>query len=74
MMGNVYEWTRDWYGPYSLEGIVLDPSGPPTGKEKVVRGGAWNSPSHYLRVADRVARNPEYKYSDVGIRCAYLLQ
>lgn len=73
MMGNVYEWTLDWYGPYPLNNI-LNPKGPPEGKEKVVRGGAWHSPSHYLRVADRVARTPEYKYSDVGIRCSYLLK
>jgi len=71
MMGNVYEWTRDWYGPYPLGPIVSNPKGPPEGKEKVVRGGAWHSPSHYLRISDRVARTPEYKYSGVGIRCAY---
>ena len=73
-MGNVYEWTLDWYGPYPSEDIVSNPKGPLEGKEKVVRGGAWNSPSHYLRVSDRVARPPEYKYSDVGIRCVYSLQ
>ena len=71
MMGNVYEWTRDWYGPYQLENSRLNPKGPSAGKEKVVRGGAWHSPSHYLRVSDRVAKTPEYKYSDVGFRCSY---
>lgn len=74
MMGNVYEWTRDWSGPYPSEGIVSDPVGPSEGKDKVVRGGAWHSPSHYLRVSDRVARTPHYKYSDVGFRCVYSLQ
>jgi len=71
MMGNAYEWTLDWYGPYQLENIVSNPKGPPVGKEKVVRGGAWHSPSHYLRSSDRVAKVPGYKYSDVGFRCAY---
>jgi formylglycine-generating enzyme required for sulfatase activity len=71
MLGNVYEWTLDWYGPYQLENKGSNPTGSPTGKEKVVRGGAWHSPSHYLRASDRVAKFPEYKYSDVGIRCAY---
>jgi formylglycine-generating enzyme required for sulfatase activity len=71
MLGNVYEWTLDWYGPYQLENNVLNPTGSTTGKEKVVRGGAWHSPSHYLRASDRVAKIPEYKYSDVGFRCAY---
>ena len=71
MMGNVYEWTLDWYGPYSLNHRASNPKGPLEGKEKVVRGGSWNSPSHYLRISDRVAKNPKYKYSDVGFRCVY---
>ena len=74
MMGNVYEWTLDWYGPYLLDNSKINPVGPENGKEKVVRGGAWHSPSHYLRVSDRIAKTPEYKYSDVGIRCAYSIQ
>ena len=72
MMGNVYEWTLDWYAPYLLGPRTTNPKGPLEGKEKVVRGGAWHSPSHYLRVSDRVAKGPEYKYSDVGFRCAYV--
>ena len=60
MMGNVYEWTR-----YSLD----DSSSAPTLKNKVVRGGSWSSPSHYLRTSDRVAKDPELRYSDVGFRC-----
>jgi eukaryotic-like serine/threonine-protein kinase len=56
MMGNVYEWT----GSSSAEGA---------GKNKVVRGGAWNSPGHYLRTSDRVEKDSELRYSDVGFRC-----
>ena len=74
MMGNVYEWTLDWYGPYPLEKMHSNPMRPTEGKEKVVRGGAWHSPSHFLRVSDRVSKTPEYKYSDVGIRCAYSIK
>ena len=60
MMGNVYEWTR-----YSSS----DSSSTPTLKNKVVRGGSWSSPSHYLRTSDRVEKDPELRYSDVGFRC-----
>ena len=66
MMGNVYEWTIDWYGPLKTDGAIRGPS---TGKNKVVRGGSWNSPGHYLRTADRVEKDPELRYSDVGFRC-----
>lgn len=71
MMGNVNEWTGDWYGPLKTTGTAANPKGPASGKEKVVRGGSWNSPSHYLRVSDRVARSPELRYSDVGFRCVF---
>ena len=70
MMGNVYEWNQDWYGPYEKVDIQKNPKGPEQGKDKVVRGGAWNSPNYFLRSSDRVVRSPELRYSDVGFRCA----
>ncbi|VAX32449.1 GldJ [hydrothermal vent metagenome] len=69
MMGNVNEWVWDWYGEPETEGVSANPKGPASGKDKVVRGGSWNSPSHYLRASDRVFRSPELRYSDVGFRC-----
>lgn len=69
MLGNVYEWTADAYGPYDVGTLQRNPKGSLDGKEKVVRGGSWNSPAHYLRTSDRVARSPELRYSDVGFRC-----
>lgn len=41
MHGNVFEWNWDAYEPYS--GDVTDPSGPASGDDRVIRGGAWNS-------------------------------
>lgn len=73
MLGNVYEWVRDWYAPYDLEGAQANPTGPDSGEQKVVRGGSWSSPSHFIRPSDRVAKNPEFQYSDVGFRCALSL-
>lgn len=69
MMGNVNEWTLDWYGPLATEGVTVNPAGPESGKDKVVRGGSWISPSYKLRASDRVFRSPELRYSDVGFRC-----
>ncbi|OGW18465.1 MAG: hypothetical protein A3K09_03785, partial [Nitrospinae bacterium RIFCSPLOWO2_12_FULL_47_7] len=73
MLGNVNEWTADWYGPYETGELQINPKGILSGKDKVVRGGSWNSPRHYLRAADRVARSSELQYSDVGFRCAVSL-
>ncbi len=69
MLGNVNEWTQDWYGPLKTDILAVNPMGPESGKDRIVRGVSWNSPSHYLRASDRVFRSPELRYSDVGFRC-----
>ncbi len=57
MLGNVYEFTSDWYAPdaYSLypEGTVVNPRGPESGSERVIRGGSFNSDAADVRVAAR---------------------
>jgi hypothetical protein len=39
MLGNVYQWTSDWYAP-TLTGTNVDPTGPTSGQYKAVRGGS----------------------------------
>ncbi|MFC2113325.1 SUMF1/EgtB/PvdO family nonheme iron enzyme [Bacteroidota bacterium] len=57
MLGNVAELCQDWYaedayGKYTAETIV-DPVGPPTGDEHVVRGGSYKDGAEKLRCAAR---------------------
>ena len=40
MLGNVWEWTYDWYGDYSSSAVV-DPVGTSSGSWRVYRGGGW---------------------------------
>jgi formylglycine-generating enzyme len=74
MAGNVREWTADFYDPlgYAAAGAAADPTGPAAGKERVVRGGSFNSPEKDLRVSARDKLDPiKFDKGDnqTGFRC-----
>jgi eukaryotic-like serine/threonine-protein kinase len=71
-MGNVSEWVNDWYAPYTKTAKpVLDPQGPKTGTERVIRGGAWNgSDDAWLRPTHRFKKTPDAQSHGIGFRCA----
>jgi formylglycine-generating enzyme required for sulfatase activity len=67
MHGNVMEWCQDLYGAYE-SGAVTDPVGPPSGLNRVMRGGSWNRSATICRSVDR--RNPSSttRLNDGGLR------
>jgi formylglycine-generating enzyme required for sulfatase activity len=67
MIGNVYEWCRDWYGRYPSQ-YVIDPTGPRTGKARVLRGGSWASYPKHCRSARRIQYAPERGGDQYGFR------
>lgn len=63
MIGNVWEWTDDWFGDY--------PWPPPAGTNKVYRGGSWSR--RFEKWMSPRLRNrwpPGMSGSHLGFRCA----
>lgn len=67
MSGNVAEYCSDWYGTYT-EGNQIMPTGPETGKMKVVRGGSISSDASQCRVSARRRELPSDTVPDCGFR------
>ncbi|MBI4384465.1 MAG: formylglycine-generating enzyme family protein [Nitrospinae bacterium] len=85
MMGNVWEWTEDWYAPIYSKAEKQNPKGPATGENKAVRGGSFDSSAGALRLTNRTWLNPQNRvyskistyggivneiYNYIGFRCA----
>ncbi len=69
VLGNVWEWTADWAGPYEA-GDAVDPRGPRDGTLRVVRGGSFGGNPDNCRSARRLAFEPDKNYRQVGFRIA----
>lgn len=75
MIGNVWEWTRDWYARYSRDSrsAANDPNRNATGPaSKVIKGASYLcSPSHCQRYrpAARMAQPVDTPMRDLGFRC-----
>ena len=71
MAGNVWEWVADWYdSDYYNTALIINPTGPANGTNKVLRGGAWLSVSDGVRSAKRLIGPPSDHDDNVGFRCA----
>jgi len=71
MHGNAWEWCQNWHYEYS-DAPATDPTGPPKGVTRVLRGGAWFHREPDCRSSVRFTEDPNSpkKYTG-GFRVAY---
>jgi formylglycine-generating enzyme required for sulfatase activity len=71
MSGNIWDWTGDFYvANYYEFSPKINPLGPETGTNKVIRGACWVNNPNQLRVANRFYAAPRLFDDDIGFRCA----
>ena len=70
MNGNIREWLADWHSAYT-DGSALDPVGPASGSEKIIRGGSFGSTAAWLRSSNRHKANATYSSGHIGFRVGF---
>uniref|UniRef100_A0A8D0AV60 Formylglycine-generating enzyme n=1 Tax=Sander lucioperca TaxID=283035 RepID=A0A8D0AV60_SANLU len=72
MVGNAWEWTSDWWTVHHTTDPQHNPTGPPSGTDKVKKGGSYMCHKSYCyryRCAARSQNTPDSAASNLGFRC-----
>jgi formylglycine-generating enzyme required for sulfatase activity len=72
VVGNVWEWTADWFGVKHPSHETTDPKGQKFGTNRVMKGGSFLCHESYCnryRVAARTQNTPDSSTSNIGFRC-----
>jgi formylglycine-generating enzyme required for sulfatase activity len=73
MSGNVWEWVEDWFQEnyyVTLGNNAVNPQGPSSGQEKVLRGGSFYYGDYVSRSSNRGWSGPKDLGSGFGFRCS----
>uniref|UniRef100_A0A8C7F0R6 Formylglycine-generating enzyme n=1 Tax=Oncorhynchus kisutch TaxID=8019 RepID=A0A8C7F0R6_ONCKI len=72
MVGNAWEWTSDWWTVHHTTDERHNPAGPPSGTDRVKKGGSYMCHKSYCyryRCAARSQNTPDSSASNLGFRC-----
>ncbi|KAG0703009.1 Formylglycine-generating enzyme [Chionoecetes opilio] len=73
IVGNVWEWTADWWRISHSPSLQKNPKGPSSGVDKVKKGGSYMCTKEYCyryRCAARSQNTPDSSAGNLGFRCA----
>ena len=70
MVGNVWQWTQDWYtDTYYINSPSRNPTGPTSGNKRVLRGSSWLNDAAHVRASVRHSDGASGRGNDYGFRC-----
>ncbi|MBN1308663.1 MAG: SUMF1/EgtB/PvdO family nonheme iron enzyme [Chitinispirillaceae bacterium] len=73
--GNVWEWCNDWFDPqYYSTTPLLDPMGPASGTERVLRGGSWKHSLYFAQAGTRSKMIPQNAANTIGFRTVLVIK
>ena len=73
MVGNVWEWVSDWFTTIHPSKPTKNPKGPPSGTDKLKKGGSFMCHKNYCyryRCSARSSNSADTSAYNLGFRCA----